>query len=70
MFTTNELIETLDIELHALKAASMMSKPKKAEQCVNTLLEIIKGQNKTIQAQTGALLDVNNRLNLHIKTGK
>lgn len=58
MITDNDLIESLEINLALLKGASMLSKPKMAEQCVNDLLIIIKRQNDTIRNQTRALVEI------------
>jgi hypothetical protein len=70
MFTTNEQIESLEISIKALKNASMMSKPKLAETCVTEAMVCIKKIAQTQAQQTKALVDLNKRLNEHVKTGK
>lgn len=70
MFNTNELIETLEISIINLKAASMMSKPKHAEQCITDALTCLKQIVATQTQQTAALVDLNKRLSDHIKTGR
>lgn len=70
MLSTDELIETLEISIKNLKAASMMAKPKHAEQCVTDALTCIKQIAATQKQQTAALVDLNKRLSDHIKTGR
>ena len=70
MFTTEELIESLEISIENLKSASMLAKPALAEQCVTDALVCIKKIAATQNMQTKALVDLNKRLDTHIKTGK
>lgn len=70
MFSTDEQIETLEISILNLKAASMMSKPKHAEQCVTDALTCIKQIAATQRQQMAALVDLNKRLSAHVKTGR
>lgn len=70
MLTTNELIVSLENDIESLKKASMMSKPKKAEECVSSALICIKRINETQTQLVKGLVDLNARLNEHVKTGK
>jgi hypothetical protein len=70
MFTTNGLIENLEISIKNLKSASMLNKPKFAEQCVTDALVCIKEISLNQNKQTQGLVDLHKRLDAHIKTGK
>lgn len=70
MFTLNENIESLESSIKTLKNASMLNKPKLAEQCVSEALVCIKQISTTQSQQTKALVDLNKRLAEHVKTGK
>lgn len=64
------MIENLEKSIESLKSASMLNKPKLAEQCVSEALVCIKQINATQAQQTKALVDLNKRLAEHVKTGK
>jgi len=62
MLTLKYCVKSLELSVDALKAASMLNKPKIAEHCVNDALACIRSITEMQSKQVAALIDLNNRL--------
>lgn len=70
MFTNQELIEQLEVDVKTAKAASMLAKPKAIETSVDSLVVVIKAQELAINKLASLLIEVKQELTTHRRTGK